>query len=242
MLDRGARELVPTASGYDDLEIYQKDDLRLDSPVSDELRLRGEEGRLRGSEFAETFGRVDEIDAERFKEEQKLYDQYLAREIGKVELRRKYFTLQTFTAGKREERYSDLDLEQQRPDESELNKAALQEYYDVFETSKTQAEQDRLLRVLERKLRNNGTWEYVLRNTNRRKHPDGLIDAIGGNTKKNIDASEAARDRHRSTLGTSSPGQQAVPQQQAPIYEPRPIRSTVVPETRSIRDMAVPVR
>ena len=211
VLDRGARELVPTASGYDDLEIYQKDDLRLDSPVSDELRLRGEEGRLRGSEFAETFGRVDEIDAERFKEEQKLYDQFKAREIGLTELRRKYFTLQTFTAGKREERYSDLDLEQQRPDELELNKAALQEYYDVFETSKTQAEQDRLLGDLERKLRNNGTWEYVLRNTNRRKHPDGLIDAIGGNTKKNIDASEAARDRHRSTLGTSSPQQPAAP-------------------------------
>ena len=63
--------------------------------------------------------------------------------------------------------------------------------------------------------------QYVLRNTNTRSHAPGVIDAIGGNTKRNIDASEAARDRHRSTLGTSSPGQPVVPQQPAAPRKPQ---------------------
>ena len=242
---QGSLDILNNAS-FQDLNIpyelrepYSKGDLRdsLEGTLAP-IEARRLEG---GDEFARYHTTIDGFDNKRLGQEEEALQMFLGTHPEGLRVdRRGFFDL--YFSAQDEARIakatfretSGVEFEEQSPEEDDANKQALEQYYQLFDpgmgavTIKGNFLSDEFERLY-RDMKKDWTAsqkQYVLRNTNTRSHAPGVIDAIGGNTKRNIDASEAARDRHRSTLGTSSPGQQAVPQQQA---APLPISEEMIP-------------
>jgi hypothetical protein len=93
---------------------------------------------------------------------------------------------------------------------TDAEKAALQEYYDSstpFETLSgfNSDEWAKVLKVLERKWRKNGTLEYVLANTHNKPVPQNLLDILPKKTRAAIKRSSDARAKFLKSEGQEEP-------------------------------------
>ena len=197
---------------------------------------------------------IDIITDERLVRELDIVQQVAAGTMSKDVAKDNYGEAQSEAAIRRKQAAKDfgIEFEEQSLDESEGNKLALQQYYDLMEPGRPSggtpvvnkagnfmgwkvwdAEMGKLMNGWQR----DGTINYVLRNIRDSEHADGMLARGAGQilstaTLNRIAASEAARDRHSSTLGTSSPGQQAVPQQPvAPQQQAAPLKLIEYPAT-----------
>lgn len=198
LLERGAQQMFGTV--YEDLDPYQKAEVRRNPGLEPELRARSEEGLTAADQGRSAYSRLNEIDAERIEEERdllkRLTDSSLPREqrINIDEFRDRFHELQKEAGIRKDERGQDIEREPAEPDTPEA--VALDSWYQAFETAETDVELLLMLRRLEQ------TWtpeqkEYVLRNTNYEEHAEGIEKYAPRWWIRQRRESERARERHR---------------------------------------------
>ena len=244
ILNAAAREQYPqqtaAASGrfgtvaadpYDLLESYEKKDLRESLGAQLDPRISN-----RQDDQSRYFREIDSITEERLGREADIVAQVAAGTMSKDVAKDNYGEAQSEAAIRRKQAAKDfgIEFEEQSLDESEGNKLALQQYYDLMEPGRPSGGTpvvnkagnfmgwevwDAEMVKLTNKWRAAGTLDYVLRNIRDSEHAEGMLARGAGQilstaTLDRIAASDKARSDHGGAAPTA-PGQPVVPQQPA---------------------------
>ena len=154
-----------------------------------------------------SLGVFDQADINHYDVFQDIVKQFKSGDINKRTAVNRYFSTNTFYSGLRKGLSAgifggDLNEESVFPKApsagTDAEKAALQEYYDSsapFESLSgfDSEEWEKVLKVLERKWKRDGTLEYVFANTNMRPVPAELLKLLPESTMKKIQQSHNAR-------------------------------------------------
>jgi hypothetical protein len=202
MLDRFAQQELGVQT-YGELEPHEKRRLREVEPLAQELADRQATGISRQQETTKTFARLDQLDQIRFDAEEENLALYNQGRMDITEFRRRYYDLQDERRIASAERSIDFEFDDLPPDDP--NRQAFEQYIEAFNTAKTDADLDAAMDQLQREwaAAGLGQGEYILRNTNDRKHPEGVVQLLSFNTQLRIDASEQARARFSRTGGSA---------------------------------------
>jgi len=190
--------------------------------------------------FARTSDRgpsaFDQVDIDRYDALQDILVQLEEGMIDKRTAVNRYFSINTFYSGLRKGLSAGIfggnpSEEAVFPETpsggTEAEKAALQEYYDSstpFESKSgfNSDEWAKVLKVLERKWRKDGTLEYVLANTHTKPVPQNLLDILPDKTKVTIKRSNDARARFLKSEGQEEPDIEFGSEGSAPAPIPTP--------------------
>jgi hypothetical protein len=210
LLDRFAEQEFGV-SAYADLEPWEKRRLRAVEPLAQELADRQAEGIVRQQETTKTFARLDQLDQIRFDTEEENLALYNQGRMGITEFRNRYHDLQDERRIASAERSMDFEFDDLPPDDP--NRQAFEQYIEAFNTAKTDADLDAAMDQLQQEwaAAGLGQGEYILRNTNDRKHPEGVVRLLSKPTQRRIEASERARAMFSRAKGRDAPS----PEQQA---------------------------
>lgn len=211
------------ANPYDLLESYQKKDLRESLGTQLDPRITN-----RQDNQSRYYREIDIITDERLVRELDIVQQVAAGTMSKDVAKDNYGEAQSEAAIRRKQAAKDfgIEFEEQSLDESEGNKLALQQYYDLMEPGRPSggtpvvnkagnfmgwkvwdAEMVKLMNGWQR----DGTINYVLRNIRDSEHADGMLARGAGQilstaTLDRIAASEAARAEAGGAPRTSRTG------------------------------------
>ena len=206
LLNRGSQKMY--AVKYDDIEPYQRD--RVQDAHSRELDRRRETGieREQGLYFAATWKIDKEFDekmqflaANKYKPVRKNGATVI---ITRAFIENTYHSAVRTATAKKAQAAEDfeIDFDEPDPNEPDPNKRALNGWYDLFDQAEVSPGvlSTKLLNDLRaRHLNNLGREQvlYVLRNTNRRKLPESIKEALQAtSTGRRIAASDSAREDH----------------------------------------------